>query len=317
MDRLVDRRTKLVCCTGASNFLGTKNPISGIRGIAGRSGYDQPTGERRSYLLIDGAQLVPSTYVNVREMDPDFLVFSFHKMLAPFGVGALYSREGILESLLPFLYGGDMIAEGQVSPEYVGYNELPWKFTAGTPNILGAIISAQAIRMLLDLALHPGEDVYFNSVLKLEPGDIRDAMNRIALYTRQLVRHALESISSIPGVTVYGPPVGVERSPLVSFNVRGRNPMELAELLNEQGVESRAGCHCATLAHHFLELDPPASCRLSFYFYNTLEEVQIAVEALERIVSGKVRRGMPPGNAPVRPEPEIPAWISSGKPMYT
>ncbi len=309
MADLVDSHTKLVCCTGASNFLGTKNPISRVRSIAGGSGYMQPNGERRSYLLVDGAQLVPSTYVDVREMDVDFLAFSFHKILAPFGIGVLYAREEILGSLLPFLYGGDMIAEGQVSPEYVGYNDLPWKYAAGTPNILGAVVSAQALRMLLDLALNPGRDVYFHTERKLDREVVRGAMNRIALYTRQLTRHAREGIAAIPGVTVYGPPVEVERTPLVAFNVRGRDPMKLAELLDFQGVESRAGCHCATLAHHYLHLNPPASCRLSFYFYNTPEEVRIAVRALERIVSGEVTGG---GGGE-----DVPYWISSGTPMYT
>ncbi|MDD4333454.1 MAG: aminotransferase class V-fold PLP-dependent enzyme, partial [Patescibacteria group bacterium] len=126
---LVDERTKIVCCTGASNFLGTKNPIKKIKEISDASGYDQPSGEKRSYLLIDGAQVVPNTFVDVSELGIDFLVWSFHKMLAPFGVGALYAKEELLLNMKPFLYGGDMIAEGKVSPERVEYNLLPWKFT--------------------------------------------------------------------------------------------------------------------------------------------------------------------------------------------
>lgn len=301
LESLVDRRTKLICVTGASNFLGTKNPVHTIRNIADASGYIQPSGERRSYLLIDGAQLVPSSYVDVQDMNVDFLAFSLHKMLAPFGIGVLYARESILESSLPFLYGGDMIAEGMVFPEFVAYNELPWKFTAGTPNILGAIISAQSLRILLDLAINPGSDMFFRSHRKILRDDVREAMARITLYTRYLVRHALEAISAIPGITVYGPLSPMERTPLVAFNLKGRSPMEVADLLNEQGVESRAGCHCATLAHYFLGLDPPASCRLSFYIYNTLKEVQTAVEAVERIASGKFR-GSESGEKTLAPE---------------
>ncbi|HMG62326.1 MAG TPA: aminotransferase class V-fold PLP-dependent enzyme, partial [Streptosporangiaceae bacterium] len=134
---LIDSRTKLVCCTGASNFLGTKNPLGTIRALANASGYLQPTGERRSHLLVDGAQLVPSSFVHVRDLDVDYLAFSFHKMLAPFGVGVLYAKQHLLASSLPFLYGGDMIAEGRVFPDRVEYTDLPWKYSAGTPNILG------------------------------------------------------------------------------------------------------------------------------------------------------------------------------------
>ncbi|MBM2846829.1 MAG: Cysteine desulfurase, partial [Bacteroidetes bacterium] len=139
---LIDSRTKLVCCTGASNFFGTKTPLHSVKEIAARSGYTQPNGERRSLLLVDGAQLVPSTFVDVQAMDVDYLSFSFHKMLAPFGVGVLYAKQHLLQASLPFLYGGDMIAEGQVMPDRVEYNVLPWKYAAGTPNILGTIVSA-------------------------------------------------------------------------------------------------------------------------------------------------------------------------------
>src|SRR5581483_9547 len=202
---LVDHRTKLVAASGASNFFGTKNPISKIREIAHASGYEQPTGERRSYLLIDAAQLVPSTYVNVQALDVDFLSFSFHKVLAPFGVGALYGKEALLGSMRPFLYGGDMVASGRVSPTLVRYNELPWKFSAGTPNILGAIVSAQAFRMLLDLALSPSEGRYFMTEKEIEPSAVKEAMDRVTAYNRSLTARALELISEIPGIKIYGP----------------------------------------------------------------------------------------------------------------
>jgi selenocysteine lyase/cysteine desulfurase len=157
------------------------------------SGYAQPSGERRSYLLIDGAQLVPGTVIDFRSLGADYLAFSFHKILAPFGVGVLVAREPLLEASPPFLYGGDMVAEGRVSADRVAYNALPWKYAAGTPNIIGTIVSAQALRLLLDLAL----------------------------------------------------------------------------------------------AHQALGID--ASCRLSFYLYNTVDEVERAVDALAAIVSA--RRG--------------------------
>jgi cysteine desulfurase/selenocysteine lyase len=287
---LVDRRTKLVCCTGASNFFGTKNPLADIRALANASGYVQPTGERRSYLLVDGAQLVPSSFVDVQALDLDYLSFSFHKMLAPFGVGVLYARQHLLESSLPFMYGGDMIAEGRVFPERVEYNALPWKFAAGTPNILGTIISAEAMRILLDLALTPRRLQHFATDKPIERPTVEAAMQRVAAWNRELTASAIERLSAIPGITIYGPRDAARRSALVAFNVAGHSPMDLAQSLNDAGVESRAGCHCATLAHNALKLNPPASCRLSFYLYNTLDDVDCAVDALAMIVAGRDRR---------------------------
>jgi cysteine desulfurase/selenocysteine lyase len=144
---------------------------------------------------------------------------------------------------------------GGVTPDHVEYNELPWKFAAGTPNILGTIVSAQAMRLLIDLALTPDQLRRFEQTRPLQPDEIREGMNRISDYTRGLTGRAFESLA-------------------------GRDPMGLAEALGRQGIESRAGCHCATLAHRFLNLDPPASCRLSFYFYNTADEVDCATDAV-------------------------------------
>jgi cysteine desulfurase/selenocysteine lyase len=282
---LIDHRTKLVCCTGASNFLGTKNPLPTIRALADRSGYAQPTGEQRSLLLVDGAQLVPGTFVDVQALDVDYLSFSFHKMLAPFGVGVLYAKEHLLQHGLPFLYGGDMIAEGRVFPDHVDYNALPWKFAAGTPNILGTIVSAQALRLLLDLALTPQRAWHFGTVRTIERATVQTAMQRIGAWNRTLTARALERLAALPDLTIHGPRDAARRTALVAFNVAGRNPIELAQALNARGVESRAGCHCATLAHHALGLAMPASCRLSFYFYNTLDEVDRAVDALEAVLS--------------------------------
>ena len=254
---LIDSRTKLVCCTGASNFLGTRNPVMAIRALADDSGYRQPTGELRSYLLVDGAQLVPGSYVDVQALDVDYLSFSFHKILAPFGVGALYAKEHLLESSLPFLYGGDMIAEGRVFPELVEYNSLPWKYAAGTPNILGAIVSAQALRLLLDLVLTPKRLVYFGTRAPLERGVIADGMGRLAAWNQQLTARALERLRTVPGVTVYGPLSAARRTSLVAFNVAGHDPMQLAVALNAAGVESRGGGHSASHAPHTLGSTPP------------------------------------------------------------
>ena len=284
---LVDEKTKLICCTGASNFLGTKNPIIKIREIADSSGYVQPNGKKKSYLLIDGAQIVPNMFINVQKLDIDFLAWSFHKILAPFGVGALYAKEELLEKMRPFLYGGDMIAEGKVSPEKVEYNLLPWKFTAGTPNILGTILSAQAIRLLIDFALNPRRHKYFMTDKKLESLDIEKAMKNIEDHEKNLIGQALKILEEVPSIKIYGPKNPENRASLVAFTCGNKSPFEIAKELNKLGVESRAGCHCATLAHHFLQLNPPASCRLSFYIYNDLKDVRKACLAVKKVCSQK------------------------------
>ena len=284
---LIDERTKMVCCTGASNFLGTRNPLPAVRALANSSGYRQPDGEHRSYLLVDAAQLVPGSFVDAQALDVDYLAFSFHKLLAPFGVGVLYAREHLLARSLPFLYGGDMIAEGRVLPDKVEYNALPWKYAAGTPNILGVIISAQAIRILLDLALTPDRPAYFGTARPLVPVAVRAAMDRIHDWNQQLTKRALDGLGAIGGISVYGPRDATRRASLVAFNLAGRDPAGVAEALNQSRVESRAGCHCATLAHHALGLNPPASCRLSFYLYNTPEEVDRAVAAVAAVAAGR------------------------------
>ena len=272
---LVDERTKLICCTGASNFTGSRPDLAAVRRIADASGYHQPTGERRSLLLVDGAQLVPGRAVDVRRLDVDYLSFSFHKMLAPFGVGVLYAKEHLLRHALPFLYGGDMIAEGRVAPDRVEYNDLPWKYAAGTPNILGVIVSGQALRLLPDLVA--GSETYFGGTAPIPYAVVERTMDRVARHTAALTGRAHRALAALDGLTVYGPR---ERAPLVAFTRAGTDPFTLAKSLDQQGIEARAGCHCATLAHRALGLDPPATCRLSFALYNTEEDVDRAVAAV-------------------------------------
>ena len=179
-----------------------------------------------------------------------------------------------------------MTETAAVSPTHVGYNVLPWKFSAGTPNILGAIVSGQAIRILIDLALSPNKPIYFNTEKKLDRNDVREAMERVTRHNRALTEVAMQRMSEIEGLVMYGPRDAKRRTSLVAFNVEGREAQDLAEALNDFGVESRAGCHCAGLAHHALDL--AASCRLSFYIYNTVEEVEAAVATLARIVREKI-----------------------------
>jgi cysteine desulfurase/selenocysteine lyase len=285
---LVDDRTKLVCVTGASNFLGTKPPLHRIRRIADESGYRRPDGGAGSLVLVDAAQLAPSSVIDVAALEVDYLAFSFHKLLAPFGVGLLYAREPLLEHSLPFLYGGDMIAEGRVAPDLVEYNELPWKYAAGTPNVLGVIASAQALRLLVDMALDPAEP-WFESPRPLPRAEVESAMGLVSTHLRELTDTALVRAQDIPGLRVYGPGAGAPRSPLLAFTIRGHDPRGLAFALDEFGVEARAGCHCATLAHLDLKLSPPATCRLSFAAYTSAEDVDRALDALERVVTPRRR----------------------------
>jgi cysteine desulfurase / selenocysteine lyase len=204
-----------------------------------------------------------------------------------------WAKERLFRDALPFLYGGDMIAEGQVAPDRVAYNELPWKYAAGTPNILGVIVSAQALRLIVDL-VSPGPHAYFNAMMPLPHDVVGRAMGRVRRHSHDLTAYAMSALSGIDGVTIYGPPAGSDRAPLVAFNVAGMNPFTVAEELDRHGIESRAGCHCATLAHHALRLDPPASCRLSFYLYNTRDEVDRAADAVAKIAHARgAARGAP------------------------
>jgi cysteine desulfurase/selenocysteine lyase len=282
---LVDARTKLVCCTGASNFFGTKPSLLRVREIADHSGYVQPSGECRSLMLVDGAQLVPSSAIDVQALDVDYLSFSFHKILAPFGVGVLYAKEHLFQDGLPFLYGGDMVAEGKVTVGHVDYNDLPWKYSAGTPNILGVIASAEALRLLVDIVTPDRQQTFFDARDPIPRAAVEQTMGLVREHTQLLTAHAIQALRGIDGLTLYGPADARQRTPLVAFNVAGIAPLSLAQGLNREGVESRAGCHCATLAHLELGLNPPASCRLSFYLYNTIDDVESAVTAVRRVVA--------------------------------
>ena len=219
---LVDHRTKLVAVTGASNFLGTKPPLDRVRQIADRTAatHDR-TGTRGSLLLVDAAQLAPTSIIDVAELDVDYLAFSFHKVLAPFGVGVLYARESLLERSLPFLYGGDMIAEGKVSPGHVEYNQLPWKYVAGTPNVLGVIASAQALRLLVDLALDPAEP-WFDNPRPLPRPVVESAMDLVHRHVRDLTDHALERAHDHPRSP--GLRTRARRPEIAAAGLHGRRP---------------------------------------------------------------------------------------------
>ena len=186
---LVDKKTKLVCCTGASNFLGTKNPIKEIRKIADASGYKQPTGENKSYLLIDGAQTVPNTYINVKELDVDFLAWFFHKMISPFGVGALYAKEELLKNMRPFLYGGDMIADGMVTPEKVSYNSALEVYGRYAQHFGNHIVRP---RIAIAHGFFVKQERIFMTGKALDLSDVKTAMDNIEAHETALVGEAME-----------------------------------------------------------------------------------------------------------------------------
>ncbi|MFQ6674071.1 MAG: aminotransferase class V-fold PLP-dependent enzyme [Fidelibacterota bacterium] len=244
VDTYFTHRTRLVAVIHQSNVFGTVNPVEQIADYARNVG---------ALLLIDGAQSVPHSAVDVQALGCDFLALSGHKMLGPSGVGVLYGRPSLLEEMEPFLGGGEMIRT--VTMERATWNEIPWKFEAGTPNIAQAIGLGAAID-------------YINTL----------GMNRIRVHERTLTRYALEAMRSIPGITIYGdPPV---RGAILSFNVEGIHPHDLAQYLDHEGIAVRAGHHCAQPIMQ--KLGVPATSRVSFYVYNTKEEIDLLCQGIRK-----------------------------------
>jgi len=241
---LITKNTKIVSVVHVSNAIGTINPIKEIIDLAHNAG---------AISIIDAAQSVPHMTIDVKKLDCDFLVFSGHKMLGPTGIGVLYGKRTLLENMQPFLYGGNMIRE--VKLETSTWADFPEKFEAGTPNISGAIGLASAITYLT-----------------------RIGMNSIESYEKELLNYASEQLSTIKGITIYGPKD--ERSCVLSFNVYGIHPHDIATLLDREGVAVRGGHHCTMPLMKVLDLT--GTVRASFYFYNTFEEVDGLVKAIIR-----------------------------------
>lgn len=239
-------RTKLVGVVHASNVLGTVNPVEEIIEEAKRVG---------ALTLIDAAQSVPHLPVDIRKLECDFLAASGHKMLGPTGTGFLYARRELLEGMEPFLRGGDMIS--MVTLEGAQWNELPWKYEAGTPSIADGIGLGAAVEYLSALGM---EAVYEHE--------------------RKLLEYALEKLLKMPGVTVYGPHDPEDRLGVISFNVEGLHPHDLAGLLDEEGIAVRSGHHCAQPLMNRLGMDNTA--RASFYIYNTDDEIDRLIKGIER-----------------------------------
>ena len=241
---LITDDTAMVSAVHVSNTLGTINPVAELADIAHDHG---------AYMFVDAAQSVPNRPVDVEELDADFLAFSGHKMAGPTGIGVLYGKEHILEEMEPYLYGGDMILK--VTFEDATWNELPWKFEAGTPNICEGIALAAACDYLDDIG-----------------------MEAIQRHEAELAEYAYDRLTEWDDVEVYGPPAD-DRGGLVAFNVEGLHAHDLSSILNDYGVAIRAGDHCTQPLHDVL--GATASARASFYLYNTKDEVDELVDAVD------------------------------------
>ncbi|MFC7167237.1 aminotransferase class V-fold PLP-dependent enzyme [Halospeciosus flavus] len=242
---LVGPDTAMVSVVHVSNVLGTVNPVSELADMAH---------EHDARIFVDGAQAVPNRPVDVEAIDADFYAFSGHKMAGPTGVGGLYGKKHLLEEMEPYQYGGEMIRK--VDFEDATWNDLPWKFEAGTPVISQGI------------ALHAAAD-YLDEI----------GLDRISEHEEYVTEYAYERLSEIEGIEIYGPPLGEDRGGLVSFNLDGVHAHDLSSILNDYGVAIRAGDHCTQPLHQ--KMDIPASVRASFYLYNTRAEVEALVEGVE------------------------------------
>jgi cysteine desulfurase/selenocysteine lyase len=237
---------KLLAITHTSNGLGTVNPAKEIAAEAHAAG---------ATVLVDAAQAVPHTPVDVTDLDCDFLVFSGHKMLAPPGSGGVWGRIQLLERMRPFLYGGDMIS--RVTVEKTDWNELPWKFEAGTSSYVDAIGLGAAVD-------------YLEAV----------GVAKIHEHELSLVAYLLPRLAEIPGITVYGPKTLEDRVGVVSFNIEGIHPHDVATIFDREGVCVRAGHHCNQLL--MTRLGVAATTRASFYLYNTTDECDALLGAIDK-----------------------------------
>jgi cysteine desulfurase/selenocysteine lyase len=245
---LLKLKPKLVAFTHVSNTLGTINPVEELTRLAHDAG---------ALVLIDGAQAVPHVPVDVEAIGADFYAFSGHKMLAPTGSGALWARRELLESMPPFLAGGEMIRE--VHLRRSEWNDIPWKFEAGTPDIGAAIGLGAAADYLLGLG-----------------------MDGVREHERQLVAYALEVLPrAVPSIELYGPPAD-QRGGVIPFNVPGIHPHDVAQVLDRFGIAVRAGHHCTMPLHERLDL--AATVRASFNVYSTREDVDALAGGLKEVV---------------------------------
>ena len=246
LDQLLTERTKLVAITHCSNVLGTINPVKRITAAAHQRG---------AIVLIDGAQSIPHMAIDVQDLGCDFFVFSGHKMCGPTASGVLYGKEALLDAMPPFMGGGEMIKE--VWFDHAKYNDLPYKFEAGTPNIAESIGLGKAIEYLQRLG-----------------------MDKIRQHEKDITEYAMQRLGEFVETRMYGPTDASQRGGLIAFTFSDIHPHDLATILDQAGVAIRAGHHCAMPLHKKLGLG--ATARASFYLYNTRDEVDIFIDALAR-----------------------------------
>ena len=247
-EKLFTNRTRIVSVAHVSNVLGTINPVKEMIEIAHAHGVP---------VLIDGAQSTPHMAVDVQQLDCDFFAFSGHKMYGPTGVGVLYGREKWLDRLPPYMGGGEMIK--RVSFEQTTFNELPYKFEAGTPDYIATTGLAQAIDYVGQLG-----------------------MDNIEAHERDLAQYAVSRLQQIPGMHLYGPMAyGAEGAGPLSFNVEGIHHLDMGTLLDHLGVAVRTGHHCAEPLMHRLGVD--GTVRASFALYNTRAEIDVLASSIERV----------------------------------
>ncbi len=241
VEKTVTANTKIVSVMYVSNVLGTINPVKEIAAIAHKNG---------AVMVVDGAQSTPHMKIDVQDLDCDFYAFSGHKMCGPTGIGVLYGKKALLEKMEPIEFGGEMIDFVDLYDST--WKELPWKFEGGTPIIAGAIGLGAAIDFLEEIG-----------------------MDNIAHYEHKLAQYAMDKVSEVEGVTIYGPK---ERAGLVTFNIDEVHPHDVATVLDAEGIAVRAGHHCAQPLMKWLKVS--ATARESFYLYNTEEEIDVFVKAL-------------------------------------
>lgn len=244
--RLINKRTRLVAITLTSNVLGTIVPVAEVCKIAREHG---------AVVFVDGAQGVPHMPVSVEDLQCDFLAFSMHKMLGPTGVGVLWGKLEILETMQPQMYGGNMISS--VWRDRVILNQVPWRFEAGTPNIADVIASGVAIDYLQKLG-----------------------MDNVREHEKALSAYALRAFSQIPGIKIYGPQDIESRAGVFSFNLAGVHAHDVGQIVNEEGIAIRVGHHCCQPLMR--DLDIPGTARASFYVYTNEQEIDLLIGALEK-----------------------------------
>jgi len=242
--QMLSKKTKLVAITQISNTLGTVNPIIDIVSAAHAVG---------AKVLVDGAQSIQHMKIDVKEMNCDFYVFSSHKVFGPTGIGVLYGKEELLDAMPPYQGGGDMIS--RVTFERTTYNELPFKFEAGTPHIAGGICLGKAFEFLESIDLKAAEE-----------------------HERSLAKYAEDILDTFEGLKIIGE--AKNKTSVVSFSVKGIHPFDIGTLLDKQGIAVRTGHHCTQPLMDFFKI--PGTVRASFAFYNTKQEIDTFVEALEK-----------------------------------